>query len=375
MSVMIASPGHAQRTTGGALRVPWTTVIAFAVVFAYADDFWIVALRGAVGSISRTDAPFTTWLRESTLVVPLYVFAVLAALTLALRWFGPHPRRGRAVATVFPLVVAAATLLALALLVASAVSDYHLQTAELQAVSATHGNCDADCLDRRQEATLDLHLRAVALGSLLLLWSNFLLGGLVVAFRGGRIDVASSRPPVRRLLTWGSRADQGRTLVAAALIGAAVIHGLVSADRFGTWPGAVTFFGMLSAAEIVVAILVAARRRRGVAVAAAALSAVGLLLWVWTRTIGLPFGQQAGAAEPLGVVDTCAAVLYATTLAAALALVRARDSRRRAELSHHLHRLALVAVGALVVLALGSGLGPLGAPTDVNEPAPHAHST
>ena len=43
---------------------------------------------GRVGAIERTERPFADWLRESTLCLPVFVFAVLAALTLALHWFG-----------------------------------------------------------------------------------------------------------------------------------------------------------------------------------------------------------------------------------------------------------------------------------------------
>jgi hypothetical protein len=77
------------------LTVPWLTVLPFALAMAYADGFWMVALRGAVGSIDRSQEPFTTWLRESTLAIPVYLFAVLGALTLAKRWFGPEPRTAR----------------------------------------------------------------------------------------------------------------------------------------------------------------------------------------------------------------------------------------------------------------------------------------
>ena len=83
--------------------VPWLTVLLFALVMAYADGFWMVALRGAVGSIQRSQEPFTTWLRESTLAVPVYLFAVLGALTLAMRWFGPALRTARPVVLTWPL--------------------------------------------------------------------------------------------------------------------------------------------------------------------------------------------------------------------------------------------------------------------------------
>ena len=87
------------RVEPAAPPVPWTTVLPFAVVLAYVNGFWVTAIRGAVGSTERTTAPFTSWLHDSTLLLPLFVLAVLAALSLAAhgtgrRGGGAHRRRG-----------------------------------------------------------------------------------------------------------------------------------------------------------------------------------------------------------------------------------------------------------------------------------------
>ena len=37
--------------------VPWRTVLPLAVVLAFADGFWIISLRGAVGALERTESP------------------------------------------------------------------------------------------------------------------------------------------------------------------------------------------------------------------------------------------------------------------------------------------------------------------------------
>ena len=58
--------------------VPWLTVIPLAAMMAYADGFWMVSLRGAVGAIERTQEPFASWLRESTVLLPAFVLAVRA---------------------------------------------------------------------------------------------------------------------------------------------------------------------------------------------------------------------------------------------------------------------------------------------------------
>src|SRR3954447_3135350 len=110
----------------GSQSVPWWTVLSLAVLMAYANGFWLISLRGAVGAIERTQEPFAAWLRESTAFLPVFVLAVLAALTLALRWSGPAPARKSTAATAL-LAVAAGTLAGIAEIAASSARDYRLQ--------------------------------------------------------------------------------------------------------------------------------------------------------------------------------------------------------------------------------------------------------
>ena len=94
-------------------------------MLAYADGFWMVALRGAVGAIERTQEPFTSWWRESTLAAARSsLFAVLGALTLAKRWFGPVLRTTRPVVLTGLLIAAAGTLVGVVQLAISSVYDY-----------------------------------------------------------------------------------------------------------------------------------------------------------------------------------------------------------------------------------------------------------
>ena len=98
-----------------------------------------MSLRGAVGSIERTQEPFATWLRESTLSLPFFVLAVIGALTLAARQFGPVLRRPRTVVATALLIVAAGTLVGIAELAASSAYDYHLQSSQLQLMGSMGG--------------------------------------------------------------------------------------------------------------------------------------------------------------------------------------------------------------------------------------------
>jgi hypothetical protein len=171
--------------------VPWLTVVPLAVVLAYAGGFWMISLRGAVGSIERTQDPFAAWLRESTLSLPVYVLAVLGALTLAAHWFGPVLRKPKTVVATALLVVAAGTLVGIVILAASSAYDYHLQSGQLQLMGAMRGMPsmpDMGTTAQQQHASLGLQARAVGYGSGILLVTNLVVIGWVVALSGGRLN-------------------------------------------------------------------------------------------------------------------------------------------------------------------------------------------
>jgi hypothetical protein len=176
---------------------PWLTVLPLAVVLAYADGFWIIALRGSVGSIERTREPFVTWLRESTLALPVFVLAVIVALALAARWPRPAKHTGRRLLATALLVVAAGTLIGIAELTASSAYDYSLQSAQVQQKAATDSMAGMGSMGgttaEQQHASLGLQVRAVGYGSGFLLVTNLVLVGWVVAMRGGRLNVIKTR--------------------------------------------------------------------------------------------------------------------------------------------------------------------------------------
>ena len=370
-----------RRDRASRAEVPWSTVLPLAVVLAFADGFWVISLRGAVGAIERTDDPFRTWLVESTLALPVFVFAVLAALTLALRWVGPVVRRPRAVVAVLLLVVAAATLVGVAALTASSAYDYHLQSGQLTLMQDMRGGCEGGCAAR--DATLDLHVKAVGYGSGILLVTNVVVAGWVVALRGGRLDTAR-QPRSRPRLVWPrlvrprlvrprlvrqarplgrrpgerrrSREYDVRLVLAAGLVGAGVVHLAVVPAHLAEWPTAGVFFVLLAAAQLLAAPLVLVRPRPG-AVAAGVVSLAPLGLWLLSRTAGLPVGPEAGVAEAVGLADGAVGVLELATLVASLVLLRSGGWLRRVRLPEHVVRLGLVAVVAVTAFGLaGSGV-------------------
>lgn len=345
--------------------VPWATVLSLAVLMAYANGFWLTSLRGAVGAIERTQGPFASWLRESTLAVPAYVFAVLGALTLALRLFGSAPRRLRLLMTAL-MVVAAGTVAGTIEMAASSAYDYHLQASQQQMMHSMGDTCAiANCLAAGQQASFGLQVRATVYGSAILLVTNLAVVAWVYAIRGGRLDVASRRPRSDASTSAATNSPRGnrvidlRRLLAATLIGSAVLHAAVVPEHQREWPAAGAFFLVLAAAQLwlAVGVLLSARLQPTVLLAVAALCAGPLAVWSYSRTLGMPFGPGAGLPEPVGLPDVGAGLLEVAALLLALVLLRGRGWLRRPAASAHVRWLTLVAVVAVTTIALaGSGL-------------------
>ena len=336
-------------TDAAAASVPWTKVVPLAVLLAAADCFWVVTLRGAVGAIERADPPFAAWVRETTLLLPLFVLAVVVALAAAHRWFGPTPRGARPVLLTLGLVWLAGTVAGVAFLVASTTYDYRLEVAGLVHMSALHGTCPAECLAAGLEAT-----------------GRQQLSGGGARCRPDRGDQRARGRLPRVPVGWagGDRHDATtgptppadlRLLLACGLVGAAVIHAAVVPEHWEEWPLAGAFFVVLAVAEAGCAVAVARSQSRAALVAALVVSAGPLLLWAVSRTTGLPVGPEAGTPEGVGMADAGASLLELVTLVLAAQLLAVPGRRR--PLTRHLRAGAVAGVLALTTIGVGgSGL-------------------
>ena len=352
-------------TAHGRLAVPWVTVVSMAAMMAFADGFWMLSLRGAVGAIERTQQPFSSWLRESTLVLPLYVRAVLAAFTLALRLFGPTLRTARAVLVTGLLVGFAGTVTALVEIVANTMYDYSLEADLLGMMGGMRGTCSSTCLALQQQATVSALLRGVLITGGLVLVTNLILICWLLALKGGRLTVATVRRTPNDAATTdrisGDRNRDMRPLLVAALIGSALIHAAVIPDHLAEWTAAGVFFVVLTVVQVVVAGLLTTRLDRSLLVFAVLLNAGPLLLWLYSRTLGLPFGPTAGIPESIGVADVFACILELAALAAACLLLRTTRpaalpvsaARPSARPPSPAHRRGLILVAVLAATAIG----------------------
>jgi uncharacterized membrane protein YhdT len=180
----------------------WRTIIALAVVLAYADGYILVALTGAVGAIQRTNHPFPAWLEESAVLVPFFVLAELLVLRLIRRRTGPVLRSWKSVVVSAFLIAVAGTFTGTLGITASAAYDFSLQTTlidfdsqfmdqngdPLIAAGSTvaRGNCSSMICDE-ERFSLATDLRGIGISVPLLLGINVEMIGWVLAAFGGRL--------------------------------------------------------------------------------------------------------------------------------------------------------------------------------------------
>jgi hypothetical protein len=110
-----------------------------------------------------------------------------------------------------------------------------------------------------------------------------------------------------------------RHLCAVALLVTAVIHLAVVPEHAEEWAAAAVFFVVLALAEAALAVAVLTGANRRMLVAGSGVSIASAVLWVISRTVGLPVGPEAFTAEAIAAPD-----LLATALEAFAAAVFAR---------------------------------------------------
>ncbi len=192
------SPAHRQTPR---LSVSWATVIVCAVVIAAVDGYWATSLRGAVGAIEVSQSPFRSWMRDSTLMLPLFVLAVVAALALTRRWVGQSHRELVQLSVAALLTIVFTSVVSIGGVATTSAYDYNIQASQLgqihkshittafvdpgAAIPTTKGTCTGLCSARH--ATLMAHVRAVGYASIVILITNLVLVAWVLALRGGRL--------------------------------------------------------------------------------------------------------------------------------------------------------------------------------------------
>ncbi len=164
----------------------------------------------------------------------------------------------------------------------------------------------------------------------------------------------------------GAAAPEGGYLhvVVAGLTAAAALLHLVSAATHagsGEWIDPVGFAVVgWSQAALALGLLLASRRRP-VLLAASVVNAGALLLWVLSRTVGLPVGSHAGVVEQAELADSVTAAFEGLALVLAAVLLLAP---RKVRTGPVLASVVAVAALGLATVPVVSGGGVAGAPHD-----------
>jgi hypothetical protein len=174
--------------------VAWSTVATLAVLMDYADGFVLTSVHGAVGVTQQPDGPFTTWLRTSTSMLPVYVLAVLGALAFLRSRGGDRLRTPRRIVAAALLVALAGALVGTGELIVGLAHENSLQVAQVLSAAAHDHGADVAATEAALREQSVVHRHAARLGSALLLGVNVGLVAWVVALNGGRLE-SLRRPP------------------------------------------------------------------------------------------------------------------------------------------------------------------------------------
>jgi hypothetical protein len=185
--------------------VAWTTVAVLAALMAYADGFVLTSLESAVGVTQQLRGPFVEWLESSTLMLPVFVLAVLGSLAFVRRRSGRALTAPRRIVTAALFIAIAGGVVGTGEVIGNLAYDYHVQTERLEAKAASHGETAVapavpaesaapvataghTSVAAQQHLQLDVIQNAARLGSATILAVNVVLVGWYLALRGGRLE-------------------------------------------------------------------------------------------------------------------------------------------------------------------------------------------
>jgi hypothetical protein len=159
--------------------------------------------------------------------------------------------------------------------------------------------------------------------------SSLLAAVLVAAI--GALVIGIALTERRGLLPSRSIAVQDWTGVLAAglSVGAAAIHFAVIGEHYAEYPAYGVFFALLAWFQIGWAFAYVVRRDARLAGLAVVVNAGAIVVWVLSRTAGLPIGPEPWTPEAIGPLDTVATALEAAMIAVlGLGLLPARLATR-----------------------------------------------
>jgi len=144
------------------------------------------------------------------------------------------------------------------------------------------------------------------------------------------------------------------------LWGAAAIHASQIRNHLDEWPPAgLTFLG-LAAIEAALGAVLAFGESFSLTMGAIAVSLATIWLWALSRTIGIPFGPDAGIPEPVGRPDLMATVLETVTALVLIPLAASKPTPGREARKPPVWYLSIGAIGLLTATLTWFAVQPTG---------------
>jgi hypothetical protein len=109
-----------------------------------------------------------------------------------------------------------------------------------------------------------------------------------------------------------------RVTAVCSLLGAEVIHAAVIQEHIQEWLPLGIFFLVISLVEGFLAVALITRPSRRLVRPIIVVSLGTVVLWLYTRTLGLPIGPMAGRVEEFGRLDVVCSILELVTVAVLL---------------------------------------------------------
>jgi hypothetical protein len=219
------------------------------------------------------------------------------------------------------------------------------------------------------------------IGFLLTLFTAYLLAQLLSVYRqlhgvflpalgpgvflatGGALLIFSTffvaaEPSLRETQDARTTIEPGTAALVALSAAAGMVHLSVASDHFGEYFLFGLFFVVAGVAQIAWAALVTAVGPVDRLLHLAVANALVVVLWVFSRTTGVPLGPGSGRPEPVGYADAVTTVCELATVALALALLsRRRATRLRRSAVLWSVPLLITPTAALAVLSAVGAIG------------------
>ena len=174
--------------------------------------------------------------------------------------------------------------------------------------------------------------------------------------------------------------DVTRCWAGFASLGAGLVHAAVLRDHWSEWVVYGGFFAVVAAGQLGWGLAALARDRAPFSRLVAVANLAVIVLWGVTRTVGLPFGPNAGSPEAVGAADLGAVtlqVILVTALAVGtlgvLGVPRASKTGLLAGLAGGALLVGLITTPALAGTSAGAHAHPHGSSHSNVESAGHHH--